>query len=253
MGSPGCSRQCSALLSLLLLSHTASAARLSAEATVKLSEDFNVLAAIETEVNAMNTNLQELSKAIDSVPSPTDEPSPTSEPPTDEPSPTGDSSDTVEEGLPRLVFARRFLTLELETKTADNCNQYADIEATVDEAQDALKLVSTQQFSNTTLTSLKASNLKLTATTQCVSDNKITLDSAMKEQVKASITEAETEGEKASDTVDQYVNPPTPAPADDSGFRSATIALGVLFSLAVVAIAGLAIYAQRQKSGGHMS
>ena len=206
----------------------------------------------------MNTNLQELSQAIDGAPeptagptsSPTDEPSPS---PSGEPAPSGSPDDTEEHALPRLFIARNFLTLETETRTAGECDKYTDVAKTVDEAQAALDLVSAKQLSNSTLTELKTSNGKLTATTSCVSSGQITLDAQAKQAAKTSISAAEKSGETASSAIDNIVNPPTPAPEDDSGFRSATIALGVLFSLAVVALIGMGVYAQRQKSGGHMS
>ncbi|KAF0305054.1 hypothetical protein FJT64_023239 [Amphibalanus amphitrite] len=144
-----------------------------------------------------------------------------------------------------MILSRRLLSLGDVP-----CSTFENIPATLDKAQEALDLVAQQQFANTTLEQLQASNTDLNFTTSCVERKEIKPDDST--AIKEAISAAETSGEAASDTID-HANPTPPTPEDDSGFRSATIALGVLFSLAVVAIAGLAIYAQRQKSGGHMS
>ncbi|KAF0305053.1 hypothetical protein FJT64_023238 [Amphibalanus amphitrite] len=65
MVSAGRRRPWLALIPLALLLHAGSAARLSAAA--QDDEGFDILAAIKDEVDTMNTNLDELSAAIDTV------------------------------------------------------------------------------------------------------------------------------------------------------------------------------------------
>ena len=217
---------------------------------------FDVLTAIQTEVNTMNTHLAELSEAIDDI-QPTSEPSPatpTDEPPSpsDEPTESPDDTDNTynDNKLRGLYISKNFLTLEVENtgRASKECDDLKDISATLGEANKALNLVTEKQLSNSTLDQLKGNNTKLDTTVNCVSEGQIFLNSADKEAVKTVITETEKSGETASNTIDSIVNPPTPTPEDDSGFRSATIALGVLFSLSLIAAVGLAVVAHKRKN-----
>ena len=225
--------------------------------------EFNVLTAIQTEVNTMNKHLEELSAAVDDIPEPTQEPSPSS--PTEEPSPTDKPSPTDESPSPsgssvsknynklrRLSIWKNFLTLEVGTKhlqvdtkqTDPTCDALQDIHATVEEAQVALDLVAEMQLSNVTLGLLQDSNVKLDDTTSCVIKGQITLSSDDKEAVQTAIAAAEASGEAASDVIDNIINPPPPE--EEPGFRAATIALGVLLALALTVVVGLAIVVMRR-------
>ena len=135
----------------------------------------------------------------------------------------------------------------LKPKLGDDvCQKLDDIQNTLNVSHDALNLVVEKQLSNETLLDLQTNNADLDSTIYCVKNGQIKLDNDTQANVKSRIAETEKTGDEASNTIDNLVNPPTqPPPEDLSGFKSATIALGVLFSLALIAVVALAIYTQR--------
>ncbi|KAF0310655.1 hypothetical protein FJT64_018360 [Amphibalanus amphitrite] len=202
----------------------------------------DVLESIQQQVHTMQSQLMDLLTAIDTEPT---SPEPTTQKVTT-PEPTTPSLQRKRvslRGAPVLTFRLARLLSEVSCESLQR-----DLNRTLDAADAALALVDAQQLDNATLGALSAGNERLNWTLECADTGRLVLSGGERDFLRQRIPAVETTAAAAADTIDGIVSPPTPAPADDSGFRSATIALGVLLSLTLVGAAVLAVLVTRRRA-----